>query len=126
MSNFEFYEEEDEALVPCNAPTSEPSFRPGRMGLGCSVDSIRKKEKEAREKQKLTEKLTGKKKRLDDEVAEITNTGTANQVDQDHETDKSLQITKRAVSSTAIEQLLSAPRQLSKSQKKRMRLKRDQ
>ena len=123
MSNFEFYEEEDEALVPCNAPTSEPSFRPGRMGLGCSVDSIRKKEKEAREKQKLIEKLTGKKKRLYDEVAQ--NTGTENQVDQDHET-KSLQITKRAASSTAIEQLLSAPRQLSKSQKKRMRLKRDQ
>jgi hypothetical protein len=114
----EFIDSDDEISTSIAAVVAAPEYRPGRMGLGYTLEMHKDKIRKENEKQKLERKLLGLKRQTvgsdpDDDL------GVSHQSSSEDE-DRSRQFQKKTVPQQPV---FSISQTLSKGQKKRLRLK---
>ena len=117
--SFIFVESEDEGVprVTSHRRTSE-EFRPSRMGLGYTMEMYKKKREAEKEEKRIAEKILGKRRR-DDSEDDIPEKAVPINTDDEEESRGGV------IKKKDLKPALSMPvePQLSKSQKKRLRLK---
>jgi hypothetical protein len=124
----EFVDSDSEYLMAASSKSiqqkggnAEAEFRPGRLGLGYSVERLRSEEKKAEEDEKLKIKMVGKKRidRESDLIATII-PGDFSEDDEDEKNFKKFSVDSKKPSGVPLPPPVS---NLTQSQKKRMRKK---